>query len=141
MKVYKLISNKSNVLYDGIAENIAENYKVTIGKDEIIFNVSELERNKFKNIKTMLSDEDFNTIVEFGEFKNNIPDYIKNYLSKDDYEKVKNTSDYYRAENHLSLNYLIKDNYLLLFTYGEKQPSRWIIVLEGIWEIKVLKVL
>lgn len=133
MRINQFISNKSEILYDSIAMDEDKEYKVLIGNENLFFKVSEIMNNDFKKIIQKFNDNDFKEIVEKGGLKNEVPSYFRKFLSEKDYQGL--DTNYYKSENHLGLRYLIKKDYLLIFTFGEKQPSRWILVLEGIWKI------
>ncbi|WP_126651689.1 hypothetical protein [Chryseobacterium aureum] len=136
MKIDKLIDNKSQVLYDGICAELNHEFNIILGEENITFKISDLINNSFKNIEDFLSKNDLEIIVEKGEIKNNIPGYIKRLISENEYADLMKNANYYKSESHLGLNYLMKNNLLLLFTYGEKQPSRWILILENVWKIQ-----
>lgn len=135
MKIRNNIKNKSELLYDGLMSGIDKIYQVEAINKIITFNICDLEKNYFQDLLQNLNKTDMNRIIEEGEIKNTTPDYFLDFMSKEEYEKLLPTMQYYRSESHLGLNYLIKNNLLLLFTLGEKQPSRWILILEGIWLI------
>jgi hypothetical protein len=135
MKIARFIQNNTQILYDGLYPDLRKEFNVSIDDLEITFTISEIEDNSFQNLK--FQEEDLKIIVKEGCLKNSPPDYYLNFMSKEEFENVKLNTQYYLSEHHLGLNYLIKDNFLLLFTYGEKQPLRWILILEGIWKLKV----
>lgn len=137
MKIDKLISNKPQVLYDDIYMDEDQEFNLIIEEEKNIkFKISDLINNSFKSIEDFLSKTDLSTIVEKGEIKNNVPEYIKRLISENEYADLMKNVKYYKSESHLGLNYLIKNNLLLLFTYGEKQPSRWMLILENVWKLK-----
>ncbi|WP_315056641.1 hypothetical protein [Chryseobacterium indoltheticum] len=136
MKIDKLIDNKSQVLYDGFCAELNQEFNIIIGEENIAFKISDLINNSFKNIKDFLSKNDLEIILEKGEIKNNVPEYIKRFISENEYTDLIKNANYYKSESHLALNYFVKNDLLLLFTYGEKQPSRWILILENVWKIK-----
>ena len=133
MKIKNNIKNKSELLYDGLISGIDKNYQLEFNNNVITFKISDVEKNYFQDLLQCLNKTDVNRIIQEGEIKNSIPDYFLNFMPKDEYDKLLTTMQYYKSENHLGLNYLLNDNFLLLFTLGEKQPSRWVLILEGVW--------
>lgn len=87
-------------------------------------------------------DEEFNTYqgIDFQEIKENLNKQSFKLLLETGEFKIGSSSDlgYYKTEEHLPLEYFIKNGYLFVFTFGEKQPSRWILVLDGIWKINMM---
>lgn len=56
-----------------------------------------------------------------------ITDFINNSLSK----------VFYQPEEHFLVYYLVKSNRLYIFSYGEKQPSRYLLFFLGVYPISV----
>lgn len=135
MKLGKNISNKPTLLYDGLFSKINNEYKITVHNGILPFNLMDVSKNSLQNLFQNLSEEDKKRVIKEGQLKNELPSYYKNFITEEEYNKLALTAPYFKSEMHLSLNYLIKENFLILFTYGEKQPSRWILVVEGIWEV------
>jgi hypothetical protein len=86
--------------------------------------LAEIDRQDFKQLREQLGDANFQTIVETQRFV-----HPQNELST------------YRGEDDLPLRYYIrkadqvKVNDLILVSFGEFQPCRWVAHIEGIWQI------
>jgi hypothetical protein len=123
MKI-KNIESKSKILFGGLFKNIPPDYfEININFEKIRINSKIFIKNELKNLKDLsylISSEEFNKIINEGKFK----------------EMDIKSLGYYKSYQDMYLEYIALDNNLLVFTYGEKQPSLWIIILEGIWELK-----
>jgi hypothetical protein len=135
MKLMKSISNKPDILYDGLQDGIAKDYQLKIDDREILFNIPEILDGNFQDLFKNMSESDAKKIIAENGLINDLPEYYIRIMSKEEYSKLSQTANYHKSEYHLQLNYLIRNDYLMLFTYGEKQPSRWILILEGVWQI------
>lgn len=123
----KIIEKNRRELYDGLESE--ELYKKILVKD---IELKDILNNNFSNLKEKLNSEDFKIIV----------DLIKTKPSKDTLfykfspDKAKDDTNYYSLEG-LSLYYSItNDNILEIFSFGELQPSRYILYNEGIFKIE-----
>ena len=72
--------------------------------------------NNFEDLKEVIGNENFEFILETGAFA---PD--EGFLN------------HYKSENRLKLYYIKKGNSIAVFSYGEFQPTRYQLYLEGIW--------
>lgn len=120
----KLIKSKE-LLFDG--EESQELYSNVFSVNRFTFKVSELFHNEFVNIVKICSKEAVLTIAQHGKFRTS--DFYKNYFKNFESE------DFYQSEEGLSLYYCIHQGLLLVFSFGEKQPMRYQLYLESIWEL------
>ena len=123
----KIIEKNRRELYDGLESEELYNKVLTKGIE-----LKDILNNNFSNLKEKLNSEDFKIIM----------DLIKTKPSKDTLfykffpNKAKDDTNYYSLEG-LSLYYSIaNDNILEIFSFGELQPSRYILYNEGIFKIE-----
>lgn len=123
----KIIEKNRRELYDGLESE--ELYNKVLAKG---IELKDILNNNFSNLKEKLNSEDFKIIM----------DLIKTKPSKDTFfckffpNKAKDDANYYSLEG-LSLYYSIaNDNILEIFSFGELQPSRYILYNEGIFKIE-----
>ncbi|PSK91608.1 hypothetical protein [Taibaiella chishuiensis] len=74
--------------------------------------------NSFEELEQEIGSEDFAAIVATGNFK---PD--EGFL------------DHYKSENRLKLYYLKQGGHIAVFSFGEFQPTRYQLYLEGTWTL------
>ncbi len=122
-KYIPILINK--YLYDGFERGFFDKkFQIEVDGEQSVtitsLEFSSYKGKDFKNLEGAIDSKSFNTIIKEGGFKKRTPASL----------------GYFCKEEHISIEYFIKGNYLLAFTYGEKQPSRWILVLEGIWKIE-----
>ena len=92
---------------------------------EKVFTVNDLKIRLFdiintplRNLKSKISEEDFNVIVQA--------------------EKLKLDSrfcDSYRTSEGLNTYFLLDKNNVYIFSFGELQPTRVVLNIESLWEI------
>ncbi|MET3036854.1 hypothetical protein ABXT08_12165 [Chryseobacterium sp. NRRL B-14859] len=102
-------------LFDGLEEDMIK-FSFTLNGKEI--KISEFLNNSLRNLvkDEGVSQEDFEKIVEAGNFEKK-GTLIKNYYSQE----------------HLEIYYLINNGQIYLFAFGEFQPARYILYIEGAW--------
>lgn len=122
------------ILYDGrYSEDLYSPKYLTLDSGErIMFSPNELKGNKLENLFKELDKVDKRKILAEGHISNNAPDYLRAYMGKEQFDALE--YDYYGSEHHISIEYLKIDRFLLLLSFGEKQPGRWVLKLEDIWE-------
>lgn len=100
-------------LFDGLEDEFySKKFCIEINESKIEFIVFEITPNK-------LYKSDF-----------------KNKLDLIDSEFILNKEEnIYKNIDNLPLYYLIKDNYFILFALGEYQPGRYMLFLEGVWDL------
>lgn len=135
-----LLESRSK-LYDGTEEQ--ELYYTAFMVNNHKFTLSEIVRNNFKDLKDTLSVEDIlRTAATFNVRAN--PDGLKPFkdysfrgFDAAEYDSFLNTNpSLYQSEENLSLYYIIKDNHLYIFSWGEKQPARYMLFVESVWDLK-----
>ena len=136
MKNIKRKLEGRKILYDGVfTDDLNSITRITVNSEsEISFSPKDFKGNKFENLFSIFTSESINKIIHEEKFSNKPPEYLKKHLSEMDFNSLK--YNYYRFEDNLGLEYFIQNNFLFVFTFGEKQPYQWILVLEGIWEIE-----
>jgi|ERR1700754_3116070 len=82
--------------------------------------------------------------IKFSDFAGNTFEDLHNAVDKDDFEAVLKTGGFtpdngflklYKGSDNLRLYFCKKGNTILVFAYGEFQPTRYKLYLEGIWKI------
>lgn len=80
--------------------------------------------------------------IKFGDFANNNFEDLRKILTPDDFSVIVKTAGFdtdggflnvYRSSERLRLYYAKKDDAIIVFAYGEFQPTRYKIYLEGVW--------
>ncbi|MGI0495295.1 hypothetical protein ACN4EG_26245 [Alkalinema pantanalense CENA528] len=98
--------------------------KVPMGLARWNFTLAEIDRQTFEQLRDRLGEANFQTIV-----------------GTQGYEHLQNDGSTYRGEDNLPLHYYIREtdqagiSDLILVSFGEFQPSRWMAHVEGIWQI------
>lgn len=102
-----------SVLFDGTQKELyTKEFKIETETDNLSFTVESFSKN-------YLSNFDKNTV-------------LNEILKVGEYTKV---DDEYFTEEEMMLYYLEKNQYLLILSYGEFQPSRFVVNLESVWKI------
>lgn len=100
-------------LFDGDEERcLKEIFEIENQKIKLI----DFYNSPLRDLKKEIDDEGFDAIVRESGF-NVRNSFIEKYIS---------------AEG-LEIHYLKKNDMIYLFSYGEYQPGRYILFLEGIW--------
>lgn len=112
MKMYNKI-NKSK-LFDGSEKELYETeFKFIVNNSEYIVKFTDFCDNP---LKEMEDDTSFNTLIREGKFK-----------------LVDSIIVQYKSSENLDVYFFKHENIYFLFSFGEIQPSRFILYLEGIW--------
>jgi hypothetical protein len=102
-----------SLLFDGDeAEAVHKSFNLPVG--DIKF--SDFANNNFEDLRKVITPDDFKTIVKTGGFN---ADFL----------------DLYKGSERLRLYYTKKGNTILVFAYGEFQPTRYKLYIEGVWEL------
>lgn len=80
--------------------------------------LDDLTGNSFEQLSSVIGQEDFDALLETSGFQ---PD--GGFLN------------HYKSEDRLKLYYLKQDNHIAVFSFGEFQPTRYQLYLEGTWTI------
>jgi hypothetical protein len=109
-----------SLIFDGPEADILEmSFHLDDGPlDGQAIKLQDFAANDFENLKEVIGDEHFEFILETGAF---LPD--EGFLN------------HYKSENRLKLYYIKKGNSIAVFSYGEFQPTRYQLYLEGIWTV------
>ncbi|BAP32485.1 uncharacterized protein CHSO_3448 [Chryseobacterium sp. StRB126] len=100
-------------LFDGDEEKcLKEVFEI---KNQII-TLTDLYNNPLRALQKSIDDETYYTVIKEGNF-NLINSFNEKYLS----------------EEGLEVYYLIRNELIYLFSYGEYQPGRYMLFLEGLW--------
>ena len=84
------------------------------------------------------------TPIKFDDFANNNFEDLQQVINNDDFKLIVKTGGFvpdggflnlYKGSNDLRLYYYKKNNTIVVFAYGEFQPTRYMLYLEGIWTI------
>ena len=119
----KLLENKK-ILYDGLENQ--ELYTKTFDVKNNNFKLSKILINKIEHLKKQIPKEDFLEIVKELEFQTIVnSDFVKYFKDLNLVEEL------YQSKDGLSIYYIIKENQLYIFSFGEKQPGRYILYLEA----------
>lgn len=117
------LENKK-ILYDGFETE--ELYLKTFEEYNIIFKIADFINNPIGKLKSIISNENFAKIEELYSSNSEFLKYFKDFK----FNNIPMVS-----EENLSIYYLIEKKIIYLFSFGEKQPGRYMLFLEGVWEI------
>ena len=82
--------------------------------------------------------------VKFNDFANNNFEKLADVIGTDDFKSIVTTAGFktdggflnlYQGSDRLRLYYAKKDNIIFVFAFGEFQPTRYKVYLEGVWEV------
>ncbi|WDF79317.1 hypothetical protein PQ469_04785 [Mucilaginibacter sp. KACC 22773] len=82
--------------------------------------------------------------IKLDDFANNTLEDLRGVISSADFEFIVKTGAFvsdggflnlYKGSNNLRLYYNKKGNTIIVFAYGEFQPARYMLYLEGFWTI------
>ena len=106
-------------LFDGDEEKcLKEVFEI---KNQII-TLADFYNNPLRALQKSIDDETFYAIIKEGNF-NLINTFNEKYVS----------------EEGLEINFFYNNGAIYLFSYGEYQPGRYILYLEGIWYHQTLE--
>jgi len=102
-----------SLLFDGDEEEAV--YKsFTLPAGDVKF--SDFANNNFEDLRKVITPDDFETIVKTGGFN---ADFL----------------NLYKGSERLRLYYTKKGNTIAVLAYGEFQPTRYKLYLEGLWAL------
>lgn len=84
--------------------------------DDQKISLTDFYNNPLRALKKEIDAESFDKVIEESKFN-----LINNY------------NEIYTSEEGLEVHYLIKNEMIYLFSYGEYQPGRYMLFLEGLW--------
>lgn len=117
------LENKK-ILYDGLETE--ELYQKDFEVYGIMFKIPDFMENSIEKLKNSISNEDFGQIEELYSSNSEFLKYFKDYK----FDKLP-----LKSEENLSIYYLLSYNKIYLFSFGEKQPGRYMLFLEGVWDL------
>jgi hypothetical protein len=83
--------------------------------------------------------------VKFDDFANNNFEKLADIIGTHDFKSIVETAGFktdggflnlYQGSDKLRLYYAKKDNNIFVFAFGEFQPMRYKVYLEGVWEVE-----
>ncbi len=102
-----------SLLFDGDeAEAVHKSFSLPAGNIKF----SDFANNNFEDLQKVITTDDFETIVKTGGFN---ADFL----------------NLYKGSGRLRLYYTKKGNTIAVFAYGEFQPTRYKLYLEGLWTL------
>ncbi len=106
-------------LFDGV-ENILynETFMIDYNQKEYSLKVADFENNSFEQLVKITDSKTIDTIVNEGQF-----------IKKEGLLTI------YTGTDDLRLYYFKKDNLLFILAFGEFQPTRYKLYLEGVWNM------
>jgi len=121
--IFKKVYNRE-LVYDGVEKNLyhLEKEILLINGEKIRISIAENE-----NVK------------ELNELKNRIDDFDFNLIIAECNLKASSLLGIFKNQNNLKSYYNIVEpktkKYLIILSYGEFQPARYKLYIEGVWEI------
>ncbi|WP_434778579.1 hypothetical protein [Neisseria sp. Ec49-e6-T10] len=103
-------------LFEGI-EEVSHKTKYNIDCEGIVIGISDFYENNLRYLEEKIGENEFAELISHESF-------------------VKETVlfDVYKSQQGLEVYFCIKDGYIILLSYGEFQPNRYMLFLESIWE-------
>jgi hypothetical protein len=120
----KFSLNNKQILYDGLETE--KLYQMIFEVCDITFKISNFTENPVDKLKTLISNDHFSQLAALYNSNSEFLKYFKDYP----FDKIP-----LKSEENLSLYFLLKNNSLYLFSFGEKQPGRYMLFLEGVWDL------
>lgn len=111
-------ATEKQLLFDGLEHNLFQTplqLPAHLALEEPL-DVAELD--DFGQLKDMLGSDDFASLVRSGDF-----------VAEEGF------LDAYKGSDDLSLYYFRNGKTILVFAFGEFQPTRYKLYLEGAWEL------
>lgn len=119
MKINPFDLSKKLHIYDGFEpDDYSQQISLLENNSDIKFTFSEVVNQPFKNLKEILNSESFQQLAELQKIKNPNTEW-----------------EHFVGSEDLSLYYFIREDKLILVSFGEFQPARYKVHLEGIWQI------
>lgn len=99
-----------------------------------------------REILTKELDLGLTSTVKFDDFANNNFEDLQQSINNDDFESIVKTGGFapdggflklYKNSDGLRLYYYKKNSTIIVLAYGEFQPGRYKLYMEGVWEINI----
>ncbi|MFP9113294.1 hypothetical protein ACLI1A_05095 [Flavobacterium sp. RHBU_3] len=115
------------LLYDGMDTDgfYQRNHDIT----GLVFNIKDIIENRIEKLKGRISQEVFLKITAECGFRTNANDDFAKHFKDFDF------GEFYLSNEGLELYYIISNSVLYIFSFGESQPARYKLYLEGVWEM------
>lgn len=84
--------------------------------DDQKISLTDFYNNSLRALKKEIDAESFDKVIEESKFN-----------------QINNYNEIYTSEEGLEVHYLIRNEMIYLFSYGEYQPGRYMLFLEGVW--------
>lgn len=112
---------EKQLLFDGAEHELAGNALPVPANTslEAPIRLEELAGNKFEELEALIGTEDFEALVQSGDFT-----VHESFLNG------------YKGTDELKLYYARQGKTILVFALGEFQPTRYKLYFEGAWEVK-----
>ncbi|MDB5089346.1 MAG: hypothetical protein JWR09_3340 [Mucilaginibacter sp.] len=105
----------------------------------------------FDGPESEILDKSFNQAgisapIRFDDFANNNFEDLQQVINNDDFESIVKTGGFvpdrgflnlYKNSDGLRLYYYKKNNTIIVLAYGEFQPGRYMLYMEGVWLIDI----
>jgi hypothetical protein len=111
------------LIHDGSDTEIYDLALVSDGK--FIMKLKGILNNNFSDIKKTLNEDQINHIIQESDF--NDTTFAKYFNQEFDQRLV--------SDEELDLYFYKTSDKIYVFSFGEKQPSRYLLYLEGVWEL------
>jgi len=117
--IIKYARTKS-LLFDGNESEILDRYFVPDTDIEagMAIKFHDFAGNTFEDLRSIISEADFENIVQTGGF-----------TADNGFLKL------YKGSDSLRLYFFKKAGVIVVFAYGEFQPTRYKLYLEGVWKL------
>ncbi len=119
------LTETKKTLYDGLETQ--ELYDNTFNVNDHTFKLSAILDNKIVRLKELIPREDFSEIVKGLKFQTNENSDFKKDFKDFDF------GEFYKSDDGLAVYFTIKSDQLYIFSFGEKQPARYILCLEAVY--------
>lgn len=107
-------------LFDGAEDVLVDKtFVIKYDKREYSFKVIDFDNNTLEKLFKTINQGAIDTITNEGSFT-----------------KKDGVIEIYKGTEDLRLHYVIKDNLIFILAFGEFQPTRFKVYLEGIWNME-----
>ena len=118
-KIKSLNLNRKVCLYDGFEpDDYQQEFHLADEYANINFTLSEIINQPFKNLRNVLDSENYDHLAALQQLKNPNTEW-----------------ETFVGSNDLSLYYFVRGDKLILVSFGEFQPARYMVYLESVWQI------
>lgn len=119
MQLHPFDLEKKLHIYDGFEpDDYSQQIAISEEYPNLEFTFSEIVNQPFKNLQNILNSESFQQLSALQKIKNPNTEW-----------------EHFVGSEDLNLYYFIRVNKLILVSFGEFQPARYKVHLEGIWQL------